>query len=65
VHASTTEVLRDDAVRLAAGARAAGVDSTIDLVDGMPHVWHLFAGALGAADDSLLDLAIWLTQRLA
>jgi acetyl esterase/lipase len=65
VHASTTEVLRDDAVRLAAGARAAGVDTTIDLVDGMPHVWHLFAGALGAADDSLLDLAIWLTQRLA
>jgi epsilon-lactone hydrolase len=65
VQASTTEILRDDAVRLVASARAAGVEATIDLVDGMPHVWHLFAGTLAATDDSLLDLAIWLTERLA
>jgi monoterpene epsilon-lactone hydrolase len=65
VHASTTEILRDDAVRFAARARAAGVDTTIDLVDGMPHVWHLFAGTLTAADDALLDIAIWLTEHLA
>ncbi len=65
VHASTTEILRDDAVRVAAAARTAGVDVTLELVDGMPHVWHLFAGTLAAADESLLDLAIWLMARLS
>jgi epsilon-lactone hydrolase len=44
IHASTIEMLRDDSVRLDAKARAAGVDSTLGLWDGVPHVWHIFAG---------------------
>lgn len=44
IQASTIERLRDDAVRLDAKARAAGVDSTLHLWDGVPHVWHIFAG---------------------
>jgi len=43
IQASAIEVLRDDSVRLDAKARAAGVDSTLRLWDGLPHVWHLFA----------------------
>jgi epsilon-lactone hydrolase len=64
VHASSTEILRDDAVRFAARARAAGVDVTLAVVEGVPHVWHLFAGALPEADDALIDLAIWLGERM-
>jgi epsilon-lactone hydrolase len=64
LHVSGSEILRDDAVRFAAAARAAGVDVTIAVVDGMPHVWHLFAGALPEADDALIDLAIWLADRM-
>lgn len=44
IQASTSEMLRDDAVRLDAKARAAGVKSTLRLWDGVPHVWHIFAG---------------------
>jgi acetyl esterase/lipase len=44
IQASTIEMLRDDAVRLNAKARAAGVDSTLRLWDGVPHVWHIFSG---------------------
>jgi acetyl esterase/lipase len=42
IQASTIEVLLDDAVRLDAKARAAGVDSRLRLWEGLPHVWHLF-----------------------
>lgn len=44
IQASTSEMLRDDAVRLDAKARAAGVESTLRMWDGVPHVWHIFAG---------------------
>jgi epsilon-lactone hydrolase len=44
IQASTVEMLRDDAVRLDAKARRAGVESNLRLWDGVPHVWHIFAG---------------------
>lgn len=37
------EVLLDDALRLHDAAKAAGVDSTLEVWDGMMHVWHLMA----------------------
>ena len=64
LHASTAEILLDDATRLADRAVAAGVDVTLRLVDGVPHVWHLFAGLLPEADDALLDLAVWLDEQI-
>jgi epsilon-lactone hydrolase len=40
------EMLRDDSVRLAAKAKAAGVEVTFEEWDEMVHVWHLFADRL-------------------
>jgi epsilon-lactone hydrolase len=40
------EMLRDDSARLAAKAKAAGVDVTFEEWDEMIHVWHLFADRL-------------------
>lgn len=40
------EMLRDDSARLAAKAKAAGVDATFEEWDEMVHVWHLFADRL-------------------
>ena len=40
------EMLRDDSARLAAKAKAAGVDVTFEEWDEMVHVWHLFADRL-------------------
>jgi acetyl esterase/lipase len=64
LHASNAEILRDDTTRFAIRARDAGVDVTVALVDDMPHVWHLFAGSLPEADDALIDVAVWLADKL-
>jgi monoterpene epsilon-lactone hydrolase len=40
------EMLRDDSARLAAKAKAAGVNVTFEEWDEMVHVWHLFANRL-------------------
>jgi acetyl esterase/lipase len=42
IFASTSEVLRDDAVRLAGRARSQGADVTLQLEAALPHVWPIF-----------------------
>jgi acetyl esterase/lipase len=43
IQASRTEILLDDSVRTAQRARADGVDCTLELFDGLPHVWQLIS----------------------
>ena len=43
LHASAAEMLRDDAVRLAARARAGGVTTTLELWPDAPHCWQMTA----------------------
>jgi acetyl esterase/lipase len=38
----STEILRDDSLRLAERARAAGVGVTLHVEDALPHVWPIF-----------------------
>jgi acetyl esterase/lipase len=40
--ASASEVLKDDAVRLATSVSRAGGNATVSLPDGMVHIWTLF-----------------------
>jgi len=42
IQVGTDEVLLDDSTRLAARAKAAGVDATLEVWDEMIHVWHYF-----------------------
>jgi acetyl esterase/lipase len=49
IHVGSDEVLLDDARQLAARARAAGVEATLDVWPEMIHVWHWFLGMLGEA----------------
>ncbi len=53
VHAAKDEVLVDDARRLVARAREAGVDVTLDEREGVFHVWHLFGGMVPEADEAI------------
>lgn len=46
IQVGSVEILLDDAVRLARKAGAAGVDVTLEIWPGMPHVWHAFGFAL-------------------
>ncbi|WP_328309835.1 alpha/beta hydrolase [Actinomycetospora sp. NBC_00405] len=59
VNAGDAETLRDDAVRLAARAEAAGVDVTLSVVDDMQHVFPCLAGTAAEADDEIAALAAW------
>jgi epsilon-lactone hydrolase len=57
------EVLLDDSTRLAAKARAAGVDVTLEVWDEMPHVWHAWAGLLPEADQAIGRVGHWLAEH--
>lgn len=63
VHVGEEEILRDDAVRSAAAARAAGVDVRLETYPRMWHVWQLFL-SLPQARASLDDIARFLVSHL-
>ena len=58
------EVLLDDSVRYADRARAAGVDVTLAVWNGMPHVFQSSLDRLLAAEQSLNAIGRFLHQRL-
>ncbi|MFJ7206184.1 alpha/beta hydrolase [Streptomyces sp. NPDC098789] len=64
LQAGTNEVLLDDSTRLAARARAAGVDVILDITADVPHVFQSFAGVLDEADQALDRAALFLTQQV-
>jgi monoterpene epsilon-lactone hydrolase len=64
IQVGTNEVLLDDSTRLAARARAAGVDVILDVTAGVPHVFQSFHGVLDEADQALDRAALFLTQHI-
>lgn len=64
IHASSSEALVSDATRLADAARKAGVDVTIELTDGTPHVWHWFWPRLDLARDSIQKIGAFVAAHL-
>ncbi|MEV7547332.1 alpha/beta hydrolase [Streptomyces sp. NPDC089915] len=64
LQAGTNEVLLDDSTRLAARARAAGVDVILDITADVPHVFQAFAGVLDEADQALDRAALFLAQQI-
>jgi acetyl esterase/lipase len=61
IFASTSEVLRDDAVRLAGRARSQGAEVTLRLEAAMPHVWPIFDG-LPEARRSIAEAAAFIVR---
>jgi len=53
IQVGSDEVLLDDAVGLDAKARAAGVQSTLEIWEEMIHVWHFFAPMLKEGRDAV------------
>ena len=64
LQAGTNELLLDDSTRLAARARAAGVDVILDITADVPHVFQAFAGVLDEADLALDRAALFLAQHV-
>ena len=65
IQAGDAEILRDDSLRFAAAAQAAGVDVTLEIWAEMPHVWHAFAGLLPEADEAVERIGRWLREDRA
>lgn len=63
--AGDTEILRDDARRMAARLKEAGAHVTYREENDLPHVWPIFHNILPEAHETLDDLSHWLRQRLA
>lgn len=59
VNAGSVESLFDDSVQLEKRARAAGVDVTFSVGDGMQHVFPFLAGRHVQADGELATMAEW------
>lgn len=62
INAGSVETLRDNAERLHALATAAGVDSTLSVVEGMQHVFPFLAGRAVEADQEIQRIARWYNK---
>jgi len=60
VQVGSAECLRDDSLRVAEKARAAGVEVTFEEWPEMIHVWHLFAHALPEGQQAIDRVGEWL-----
>ena len=63
LHASTSELLRDNSVRLAARAVEAGVDARVALWPDAPHCWQLAAALMPQALQSIEQAAGFLLEK--
>jgi acetyl esterase/lipase len=63
VQVGSEEVLLDDAVALAARARAAGVEVDLQVWPGMIHVWQMFGPLLPEAGEAVDDIARFLKRH--
>lgn len=63
IQVGALETLLDDATRVAAKARAAGVDVTLEVWPEMVHVWHLFAPMLPEGRAAIARIGEFLRLR--
>jgi hypothetical protein len=61
IHASSTELLMDDAVRFHEKAQSSGVESTLSVYPGLPHVWHIFIPTIPEARRALQQIADFIS----
>jgi monoterpene epsilon-lactone hydrolase len=64
VQVSDSEVLLDDSRRIVANARQAGVEATLRIWPGLPHVWQFFATILPEGRAALREAAAFVGAAL-
>jgi len=64
IQVGSEEVLLDDATQLAERARAAGVDTTLEVWDQMVHVWHWFLPLLDEAEEAIGTIGRFARARM-
>lgn len=59
-----TEILRDDAVRMAEKLRQAGAEVSLDIWPDAPHVWQIFDGWFPEAREAIGQTAGFIRRHL-
>jgi acetyl esterase/lipase len=59
------EIMRDDAVRMAARMRDAGCEVELEIWPRMPHVWQTFASVMPEARQAIARIGAFVRQRTA
>ncbi len=65
IQVGTEETLLDDSTRLAKRAEEAGVPVTLEIFEGMPHVWHVFADYLPEAQQAIEKIGEFVIGKTA
>lgn len=65
IHAGAAEAILDDSVRLDQRARAAGVESVLEVWEDMIHVWHYFADMLPEGRKAIDRIGEFIRERTA
>ncbi|WP_165855567.1 alpha/beta hydrolase [Marinobacter sp. JSM 1782161] len=60
IQVGSQEILFNDAQRLADKAREAGVSVTLEIYDGLWHVFQIHAGALSVANEAITNIATFI-----
>jgi monoterpene epsilon-lactone hydrolase len=63
IQVGDAEILLDDATRVAARAKAAGVQVELEVWDDMPHVWHVFAKLLPEGQEAIDKIGKFVIAR--
>ncbi|MGE5269044.1 MAG: alpha/beta hydrolase [Thiohalocapsa sp.] len=63
IQVGSDEVLRDDAVRMAARMRAAGCPVELEMWPRMPHVWHAFAAVMPEARQAIARIGSFVERH--
>jgi len=63
IQVGSEEVLLDDSIQLAERAKAAGVDTTLEVWDQMIHVWHWFLPMLDEAEEAITTIGRFAASR--
>lgn len=61
---ASEELLLDNSFRFEEIAKKAGVDVTIDIAEGMHHVYEFMVGRAPEADRAIADIARWLRPKI-
>ncbi len=64
IQVGSDEILLSDSTRLAERAREAGVDATLDVWEGMWHVWHFFAGQMPEGNRAMKEVGKFIHKHL-
>lgn len=65
IHVGSDEIMLDDSLRVAERATKAGVEVTLEVWEGMWHVWHAFASRLPEGRQAIEHIGQFVRRKMA